>query len=193
MAKSCDICGKKIGFKAFHCLDGKLCKECYQLVSNQFTSTITGKTLAELKQLYERNAAPTALGEDGFSVTRKVGTFLLLDEEHKKFALPSNRSITKQYTRMEVFPWSSLKSYSLVSNPKLSAQRLGELPRDTKNAAVVNSLLVRLCFTDGTSADIPVIPTPVRSSSFAWRQGYTVALELTGVLEEILRTQEESC
>lgn len=56
MSKTCDICGQKIGLKAFHCQDGVLCKDCYKLVSNNLTSTITAKTLLELKSIYIQNA-----------------------------------------------------------------------------------------------------------------------------------------
>ena len=34
MARMCDLCGKKTGWRAFHCQDGVICKDCYKIVSN---------------------------------------------------------------------------------------------------------------------------------------------------------------
>ena len=48
MARMCDLCGKKTGWRAFHCQDGVICKDCYKIVSNHYTTTVTGKTLAVL-------------------------------------------------------------------------------------------------------------------------------------------------
>lgn len=191
MAKFCDICGKKIGLKAFRCRDGKLCKECYRLVSNQFTATITDKTLAELKERYARNAAPVALGADGFSVSRRVGDALLVDEERRKFALPGNRGITKEYTPMEIFPWSALRGYTLITKPEMTPQKLKKLAENAKSEAVVEKLLIRLRLAEGDARDIVVIPTPVRTSGFAFRKSYGAAMALTRELDEMLRAQEE--
>ena len=84
MSRTCDICGGKIGLKAFHCQDGKICKRCYQIVSNNFTSTIIQKSLSELRAIYDQNAAPIDLGDDGFQITAKVDNVLLIDEKKWK-------------------------------------------------------------------------------------------------------------
>ncbi len=178
MARVCDICGGKIGWKAFHCQDGAICKECYKLVSNGYTTTITGKTLAELKKAYVKNAKPLALGQDGFTTSRKVGSFLILDEEHKKFCLPSNYRITGQYAQPEIFPWKKLKGYKLVSDPELSPERLSTLSEDKKTDVVIKSLVIRLKIAGAEIKDIVFIPKPVRASSFAFRKAYSAAKEV---------------
>ena len=78
MAKTCDLCGGTIKWKAFRCADGIVCKHCYAIVSNQFTKTIIQSSIEELKETYEENVKPMELGEDGFAMTRKIGTFLVL-------------------------------------------------------------------------------------------------------------------
>ena len=57
MAKACDICGEKTGFRnRFRCQDGVICKKCYQVVSNDFSRTIARSTVLELKKIYVDNA-----------------------------------------------------------------------------------------------------------------------------------------
>lgn len=53
--KICDICGAVIGRKRFRCSDGVLCKDCYQIVTNNFSDTIADKTLQDLKMTYVQN------------------------------------------------------------------------------------------------------------------------------------------
>ena len=108
MAGNCDICGEKLGFRKFHCQDGVVCKKCYAVVSNGFTETITKKTLAELKKTYEANAVPLDLGEDGFVVTRKIQSLLLIDEQNKKFCISGNPTVSKEYSRPEIYHYEDL-------------------------------------------------------------------------------------
>ena len=126
MAGNCDICGEKLGFRKFHCQDGVVCKKCYAVVSNGFTETITKKTLAELKKTYKANAVPIDLGEDGFVVTRKIQSLLLIDEQNKKFCISGNPTVSKEYSRPEIYHYEDLiRLYNLYSQ------------KDLKNPAVI--------------------------------------------------------
>lgn len=186
MAGVCDICGGKTGFRnTFRCQDGVICKNCYRIVSNNYTSTITKSTLLDLKKIYIKNAPPVDMGAEGFRTTKKIGTFLLLDEENQKFCLLSNRNLTKEYTRPEVFRREELESCQLVSDPRLTAQELSALAQDKRSQTVVRKLVVRLRLRDRGSRDIVVIPSPVRSSSFAFRQAWKEAEKLLQALEEL--------
>lgn len=65
MAGVCDICGEKTGFRnKFRCQDGAICKKCYQIVSNDFSNTITRLTLSELKKVYIQNAESLVSKQD---------------------------------------------------------------------------------------------------------------------------------
>ncbi len=185
MAKICDICGGKIKFRSFRCQDGTICKKCYPIVSNRFTSIITGKTITELRQIYEKNAAPIDLGEDGFQVTRKVGTVLLLDEQRKKFCIPSNWNITKSYTRPEVFSYSQLVGYKLVTEPSMQPEELAVLFGDKKSNVVIKHLAVCLRLTDGSIRELTIIPSAVRASSYAFQKSYQIAMNLFPELDMI--------
>lgn len=185
MAGTCDICGGKTGlFNRFRCLDGEICKNCYGIVSNHYTTTVAGTSLAELKKIYIKNALPVSLGEDGFRTTRKISTFLLLDEENRKFCLTSNRQITGQYVRPEVFSYDQLERYTLVSTPALPMEQLSVLAKDKKSKTVIKKMVVRLQLQNAGARNIVIIPTPVRASSFAFRQGLKAAEEVLDALEQ---------
>ena len=180
MAGTCDICGNKTGFlNQFRCQDGILCKDCYKIVSNHYSSTIAGSSLAELKKIHARNSRPIELGEDGFCITKKIGTFLLLDQKNHKFCLLSNQQITGTYTRPEIFRFEQLERYELLSEPALTFGQLAALPA-SKNAkkTVIRKLAVQLHLTNGLSREILIIPSSMRVSSLAFRQGLKSAEEI---------------
>lgn len=188
MAGVCDICGGKTGFRnTFRCQDGVVCKNCYRIVSNNFTTTIARSSLADLKRIYIQNARPVDMGEEGFRTTKKVGTFLLLDEEGRKFCLLSNRNLTKEYARPEIHAYGDLEGYQLLSQPSFSAGELAALAQDKHSKAVVQKLSVRLRLKGGAVRDITVIPSPVRTSSFAFRQAYKALGEIVQALDGITR------
>ena len=179
MPKTCDICGGNIGMlHAFRCQDGTICKNCYRIVSGNYASTIAGRTLLELKQLYIRNAPPLELGDEGFQATQRVGSFLLLDSKSRKFCILNNRKLTHENTRPEIFPYEALKSFALVTQPPLPA-----LTR--KEDTVVQKLGVRLDLEGFGEREIVIIPTPVRASSFAFREGRRIAEKILDCLSGI--------
>lgn len=186
MTRTCDICENKIGLKAFRCQDGKICKKCYGIVSNGFTDTITGKTLAELMEIYQKNNKPIDLGEDGFYITRKVGTFLLLDERNKKFCIPGNPTVSKEYSRPEIYYFKELKGYRLVSNPEMSPEELVALKDDKESSRVIKSLKIQMKIENVGIRDLMILSTPVRSSSYAFRQAYQKAMDVMKEFREIL-------
>lgn len=51
----CDICGAATGRKKFHCRNGILCKDCYQIVTDNFKSTVADRDLDDLKMVYVQN------------------------------------------------------------------------------------------------------------------------------------------
>lgn len=72
MAGVCDICGGKTGFRnQFRCQDGVICKNCYQIVTNNFSSTITKLTLRELKEVYVKNAVSFVSKQDVMQKIKK--------------------------------------------------------------------------------------------------------------------------
>lgn len=186
VAKTCDICGGKTGvFNSFRCQDGTICKNCYKIVSGNYAATITKLTLSELKRLYIQNAQPLGIGEDGFETTRKIGSFLLLDDRNRKFCILNNQKLTHQSTRPEVFPYAALSGVRLISVPGYSAQQLSALAANKGSAVVIKKLAVRLDLKDAGSQEIVIIPTPVRTSTFAFRQGYKIAENIFDCLAHI--------
>ena len=185
MAGNCDICGEKLGFRKFHCQDGVVCKKCYAVVSNGFTETITKKTLAELKKTYEANAVPLDLGEDGFVVTRKIQSLLLIDEQNKKFCISGNPTVSKEYSRPEIYHYEDLTGYMLMCEPELTPEELVHLKEDKKTVKVIKKLKVRMKIKGVGIKDLVVLASPVRSSTYAFRKSYQVAMDILKELNAI--------
>lgn len=185
MARECDICGNKIGLKGLHCQDGIICKKCYAIVSNNFTETITKKTLEELKKTYEKNTVPIDMGEGGFITTRKVKTFLLIDEENRKFCIPGNPTVTKEYSRPEIYRYEDLQGYKLACTPEITPEELANLKEDKKSTRIIKQIKVRLRIRGVGIKDIMIVSSPIRSSSFVFRQSYQIAMNIMKELDDI--------
>ena len=185
MAGNCDICGEKLGFRKFHCQDGVVCKKCYAVVSNGFTETITKKTLAELKKTYKANAVPIDLGEDGFVVTRKIQSLLLIDEQNKKFCISGNPTVSKEYSRPEIYHYEDLMGYMLICEPELTPEELVHLKEDKKTVKVIKKLKVRMKIKGVGIKDLVVLASPVRSSTYAFGKSYQVAMDILKELNAI--------
>lgn len=183
--KTCDICGAKLGFRKFRCQDGVVCKSCYGIVSNHFTLTISKMTLAELKKNYVRNAQSLNMGEEGFLTTRKIGSFLLLDENNEKFCILSNWKVTGQHKRPEIFSYHDLQRFCLSCDPQFTAKQLMDLAADKSSTEVVQRLTIELYLKGNKRKEIVTIPSPVRTSSFAFRQSYKITQEILDCLADI--------
>ena len=175
----------QLEFRKFHCQDGVVCKKCYAVVSNGFTETITKKTLAELKKTYEANAVPIDLGEDGFVVTRKIQSLLLIDEQNKKFCISGNPTVSKEYRRPEIYHYEDLMGYMLICEPELTPEELVHLKEDKKTVKVIKKLKVRMKIKGVGIKDLVVLASPVRSSTYAFRKSYQVAMDILKELNAI--------
>lgn len=189
MSKNCSICNKKLGWKKFRCVDGVVCADCYKIVSNQYTSKIIDKELWELLEIYNNNLKELNsinLGNDGFFTTKKIGTFLMLDEERKKICIPCNFHITKKFSNVQIIPYKSLKGYKLITEPNISFNELMDFYNNPKKQQIINYMCIRLLLDNSTTQDIVILPKSVRTSSFAFRKGYKIANNILQNLDEIM-------
>ena len=97
----------------------------------------------------------------------------------------NNQKLTGRNTRPEIFPYGALEQARLVCDPRLPAEGLAAFHADKSGESVVKWMAVRLTLKDGGRRDIVIIPTPVRTSSFAFRQSCRVAQELLDCLSGI--------
>lgn len=191
MSRTCDICGSKIGLKAFHCQDGKICKRCYQIVSNNFMSTIIQKSLSELRAIYDQNAAPIDLGDDGFQITAKVDNVLLIDETRRKFCVMSNTRVTGEYRRPRIFRFEDLDAFKLITEPPRAPEELAAMAEDKKNSVTIKKMGILLRTRGGGRSEIPLVTSPIRSSSYAFRKSYQIALDTLRELGDICQRGKE--
>lgn len=185
MAGICELCGKTIGFKAFRCTDGKICKNCYEIVSNHFTDTITKATLTELKERYEENSRPLDLGEDGFQISYKVGTFLLLDEKNKKFCVLSNRAVTGNYARPEIFSYEALEGYEFIVSPGMTMEECLGLTSPRFQKQMIKDMRIRLKIRGTDGKDLVLLPGTVKVGGPAYRQACKYAREIRQCIERL--------
>lgn len=178
MAGICDICGKSTGLRAFRCTDGKVCGDCYRIVSNHFTSTITGSALAELKERYAKNTIPLDLGEHGFHISYKIGTFLLLDEQNQKFCILSNRAVTGVYSRPEIFSCDALEEYEFLCEPEATLEEFLMLTAKRRSKTVIKNLWIRLKIRGSKDRDLVLLPGSAKASGPACRQAGKYAKEI---------------
>ena len=141
--------------------------------------------LAELKKTYEANAVPIDLGEDGFVVTRKVQSLLLIDEQNKKFCISGNPTVSKEYSRPEIYHYEDLMGYMLICEPELTPEELVHLKEDKKTVKVIKKLKVRMKIKGVGIKDLVVLASPVRSSTYAFRKSYQVAMDILKELNAI--------
>lgn len=194
MAKYCDICNGKIGLKGFHCQDGTICKKCYRIVSNNFSEVITFRTLDELKCSFRTNSKPIDLGEGGFVTTRKIGTFLLIDEKNQKFCIPGNPTVSGKYSRPQIYSYDQLTGFRIVTVPEFSPEELFTMVENKRKQQVIRSIKVRVRIKDEGIQEVPILLTPVRSSTYAFRKSFEYANSVLKELNKIYQqTNQEKC
>ena len=94
--KYCDFCGKKIGLLGNKKLeDGNMCRECAKKLSPWFSDrrhTSRDEIAAQLAYREDNRAEAAA-----FHTTRSIGRYmkLLLDEDHRKFTVTSERELAQ--------------------------------------------------------------------------------------------------
>ena len=73
----------------------------------------------------------------------------------------------------------------LACEPSLPPVRLEELAANPRETVVIDRMVVRLRLKNAGVRELIVIPSPVRSSSFAFRRAYRAAGQILRELEEI--------
>ena len=184
--KTCDICGGKRGFfHSFRCQDGVICKNCYRIVSGNYATTITGKTIQELKKIYIQNAQPLDLGADGFETTRKIGSLLLIDEGRRKFCVLNHPKKNGSAARPQIYSRSDVTAVRLQLRPAFSQDELEKLMDDKSKEQTADSLSVQISLKDGQVCRIPLLTSPVRLSTYAFRQSYQLARQMVEALNTL--------
>lgn len=159
MMKQCLICQKQLKWVKFKCLDGHVCKACYEIVSISFSQTITQKTKVELMDIYKSRITNQASKE--FEVTRSINQFVLFDDIHRRFCLTNHSKYTRTSLEAEYYTFSELVDCQL--NLDQYAKCIG------KKEKMLGTIEVRLMFKGNSIRSIWLVPNPIRIDSISYK------------------------
>ena len=172
----------------FRYAEGLICKSCYETVTANCATTVRQMSREELMAAYEARRAALEDAPE-FRVTRRVGDFLLIDEERRLICLPNNRrQVGGSVSRAgapEFIPWKGIRTVSLVTDPKLSVEALKKFASE-KGDTVLRRMEISIAARDRREPyTIPFFTTPVRAKSFAFRQSLGMALRSLELLQQV--------
>ncbi|AWI13778.1 hypothetical protein [Caldibacillus thermoamylovorans] len=174
--KQCLICQKPLKWIKFKCLEGHVCKECYEVVSISFSQTITQKTKAELIKIYEQRTTDYFSIE--FETTRAIGQLVLFDDNNKKICLPNHTKYTRTPLEPEYYDFSELVEYRVILK-----QHMKKIDKKEK---MVGTIEIQLTFNNNLSRSIWLIPNPIQVDSMPYKTMQSLAKK---IIDELDRTK----
>lgn len=185
--KTCDICINPLGFMKFRYEGGYLCKSCYEKASRHCVETIRHKTLEELLAICN-NEDETSVHDETFEVSRRVANYILFDDHHKKICIPNNRSIIKTYQKPQIYNYADIQKVALEAEPKMSFEELLKL-EVSKESQVIHFLRIKIMLrSQNEPCMVPVVTTPVRSTSYAFKRSFTFSKRILTALEKLVQS-----
>lgn len=171
---TCDVCGAKLSFMGrFRYAEGHICKECYKKASQQYTQTITKKTLTEIRKLCQNHSGIKQ--EQDFEITGRIGNYMLLDEKNRKICILNNRIIKKQACSPDFYKMKDIESFEIRSEPRFTKEDL-EKKIQQKEKTLIQSLKVCIKLRgEKKPVDITLISSGARIKSYAFQQSYRFA------------------
>jgi len=171
--KQCLICQKPLKWIKFKCLEGHVCKECYEVVSVSFSQTITQKTKAELIEIYEQRTTNHFSRE--FETTRAINRLILFDDNNKKICLPNHTKYTRTTLEPEYYDFDELVEYKVNLE-----QQLKEIDKKEK---MVGTIEIQLTFNNNLSRSIWLIPNPIQVDSMPYKTMQSLAKKIIDELD----------
>lgn len=110
--KKCLVCGRKLRIIKFRTLDGFLCKKCYQVVSFNYTRTVTRVSHQEISKIFEESRKNTNPKID-FEISRKMSSYIFFDDKNKYFCLTNNPKFTNLASEPVYYPYDAIKDVKL--------------------------------------------------------------------------------
>lgn len=108
----CSLCRNEIGFmQRLHTLDGyDICFTCYKRLVNPVEIKSSTLTLEQIKDYLQQNIRNSVEIKD-FHTTRKIGDYLQIDEEQKKWLIIPDTNIVPY-----IHSYSDIVSFELIQN-----------------------------------------------------------------------------
>lgn len=110
--RKCLVCGRKLRIIKFKTLDGFLCKNCYQIISFNYTRTVTEVSQEEIIEIFEKNQKSTD-PKINFEISKKIGSYIFFDDKNKYICLTNNPKFTNLASKTEYYPYDAIKDVKL--------------------------------------------------------------------------------
>lgn len=196
--KICVVCGKELGLLSSKATisDGVVCSDCLKKAGIGALSNGQAFNTVSLKELLNRRVPVV----NSFSPTKKIGTYIAIDEAHKSFKIGG-----------DIFEYANLLSFELLEDGHTVTKGglgravaggllfggvgaiVGGVTGGKKSKGVCNSMKLRVTLknahTDNTY--ISFIMSETKTSSFIYKTAQTSAQSCISALE-IIADQNQS-
>lgn len=174
--KKCLVCEAPLRLVKFKCIEGYVCKTCYEKASLNFTQTIKTKTKDELLAIIKLPDQDSI--NVGFEISRKINQLLLFDDSHQKICLPNHKKYTKEVLKPEIFAFSEILSCEIIEE---HTEKM-----DKKKKLELGVIKVQLTFETAVR-DIWLIPNFINRESMPYRTMLSLA---DNIVNEVNRSKE---
>lgn len=196
--KECALCGKGIGLLTMKATvsDGYICTDCLKTAGISGLGNPQSYTCASAKELINRRIPVV----NSFKATKKVGTYLQIDENHKSFKIGH-----------DIFEYSNLLSFELLEDGQSITKGglgravaggllfggvgaiVGGVTGGKKSKGICNSMKLRVTLKDAhtDTAYITFIATETKTKSFIYQTAQSSAQSCISALE-IISDQNKS-
>ncbi|MEQ7033473.1 hypothetical protein ABQE22_13055 [Enterococcus durans] len=175
--KKCLFCAAPLKLMKFKCKDGYICKNCYEIVSLNFSQTVKNKGKEELKQIYEKHSFPQK--ETEFEITRTINQLVLFDEKNALLCLPNHLKYCKEKLKPEIFSFSSINNCQV--------ERKQTLVKEKKKEQFFGTIkiIIRTNQVEKSMKEIWLIPNPIQVNSLAYKTMDTLAEKIKQEIEQV--------
>ena len=191
MGKTCDVCGNELGFlKKFKYAESYICKECYGKASRQFTETIRSKSFAEIKALCSEERDEASF--ENFTVTGKIGSYMLIDDKHKRICITCNRLTSQKVSEPKFLDVKDIKKVYIGYQPRMDIHTLEQLVMEQRSEQTIDHLKVGIVLENGHQEEITLVQKPLRIKSYAFRQSFQFAKRINEEVEALINETRQA-
>lgn len=111
--EKCAVCDEEVGLNRYQLRkDVWLCPKCFKKTGGLSNfNKIKNMSGLEIKKLIEQKEEK----ENNFEATKKISTYLYLDEKHKQWAIPE-ATITGKVKSLKIFDYSEIIDFELIED-----------------------------------------------------------------------------
>lgn len=202
---TCSICNKEIGSLQI-ANGGWICYDCFKKCGFNATVHIRNMTVEEIKAKMSANITNTE-ELSMFNTTKKIGTFLEIDDNQKKWLIPDGFMGKKK--NPQIYKYSDIVDFELLEDGETITKGglgraivggvlfggvgavVGGVTGGKKSKSVCTSLKIKITASSiyNPVVYINFLTTPTKKNSFTYKTMYNSAQECLSVLQLICDDQ----